>query len=148
MNVCHLPGSVIKFKRIASPSLVYKNCVKSQYDRTPITVKVKAELVQEALPQAVISAVNLSEIVTRLAARGLPESEVREVISLLGLESISFDEESAIQSGLLYPETHQAGLSSGDRACLILARKLNAIALTADHAWVGLDIGVQVNCIR
>jgi ribonuclease VapC len=106
------------------------------------------ELVQEALPEAVISTVNLSETVTRLAAKGMPESEIREVISLLGLESISFDEESAIQSGLLYPETHQAGLSSGDRACLVLARKFSAIALTADHAWEGLDIGVEVSCIR
>jgi PIN domain nuclease of toxin-antitoxin system len=37
---------------------------------------------------------------------------------------------------------------SGDRACLILARNMNAIAFTADRAWQSLDIGVQVRLIR
>lgn len=104
--------------------------------------------VREALPRAVISTVNLSEIVTRLTAKGLPEDEIRDVLSLLGLESVPFDEESAIQSGLLYANTHNAGLSSGDRACLTLAKNLNATAITADHAWQSLDIGVRVRLIR
>jgi ribonuclease VapC len=106
------------------------------------------DLVQEALPRAVISTVNLSEIVTRLTAKGMPEGEIRDVLSLLGLQSVTFDEESAIQSGLLYASTHAAGLSSGDRACLTLARKMNAIAITADRAWKDLDIDVQIQLIR
>jgi ribonuclease VapC len=107
-----------------------------------------ADLVQEALPRAVISTVNLAEIVTQLTARGMSEAEIRDVLSLLGLEYVPFDEESAIQSGLLYTVTRAAGLSSGDRACLALARNLNAIAFTADRAWQSLDIGVQVRLIR
>ncbi|MEJ2597019.1 MAG: type II toxin-antitoxin system VapC family toxin [Anaerolineales bacterium] len=107
-----------------------------------------ADLVQDALPHAVISTVNLAEIVTRLTAKGMPEAEIRDVLSLLGVESVPFDEESAIQSGLLYAGTHTAGLSSGDRACLTLAKNLNTIAFTADRAWQGLDIGVQVRLIR
>jgi ribonuclease VapC len=107
-----------------------------------------ADLVQEMLSQAVISTVNLTEVVTRLTAKGMPETEIRDVLSLLGLTSVPFDQESAIQSGLLYTATHAAGLSSGDRACLTLARNMNAIAFTADRAWQSLDIGVQVRLIR
>ncbi len=107
-----------------------------------------ADLVQEVLPRAVISTVNLAEIVTRLTAKGMPEAEIRDVLSLLGMESVPFDEESAIQSGLLYAGTYTAGLSSGDRACLTLARNINAIAVSADRAWESLDIGVQVRLIR
>jgi len=93
-----------------------------------------ADQVQEALPYAVLSTVNLAEIVTRLTIKGMPEAEVRNVLGLLGLESVPFDEESAIHSGLLYTVTQPAGLSSGDRACLTLARNLNATALSADRA--------------
>jgi len=107
-----------------------------------------ADQVQEALPRAVLSTVNLAEIVTRLASKSMPAVEVRDVLSLLGLESVPFDEESAIQSGMLYTVTHAAGLSSGDRACLTLAKNLNAIALTADRAWQSLNIGVEVRSIR
>jgi ribonuclease VapC len=107
-----------------------------------------ADLVQEMLSQAVISTVNLTEVVTRLTAKGMPETEIRDVLSLLGLTSVPFDQESAIQSGLLYTATHASGLSSGDRACLTLARNMNAIAFTADRAWQSLDIGVQVRLIR
>ena len=107
-----------------------------------------AETVQELLPRAVISTVNISEIVTRLVAKGMPEGEIRDVFSLLGLESIPFDEESAFRSGLLYTITHSSGLSLGDRACLTLARNLNAAAVTADRAWQDLDSGVQLRFIR
>jgi hypothetical protein len=48
---------------------------------------------------------------------------------------VPFDEESAIQAGLLYSATHTAGLSSGDRACLALAMSKNAVAVTTDRAW-------------
>ena len=107
-----------------------------------------ADQVQEALPRAILSTVNLAEIVTRLASKGMPAVDVRDVLSLLGLESVPFDEESAIQSGLLYTVTHASGLSSGDCACLTLAKNLNAIALTADRAWQSPNLGVEVRSIR
>jgi ribonuclease VapC len=107
-----------------------------------------ANLVQDALPHAVLSTVNLAEVVTRLAAKGMPEPDIRDVLGLLGVEFVPFDAESAIQSGLLFAHTQGAGLSSGDRACLTLAGNLNATALTADRAWQNLELGVQVRLIR
>ncbi len=107
-----------------------------------------AKIVQELLPEAIISTVNLAEVVTRLSAVGMPDHEIRSTLSLLGLEKVVFDEEQAFLTGLLASNTHSFGLSLGDRACLALAEVTGATAATADQAWVGLDIGVEIKLIR
>jgi ribonuclease VapC len=107
-----------------------------------------AEVVQELLPEAIISTVNLAEVVTRLSAVGMPDNEIRGTLSLLGLEMMVFDEEQAFLAGLLVSNTHSFGLSLGDRACLALAEVAHATAVTADQAWEGLDIGVEIRLIR
>ncbi|CBE67679.1 MAG: type II toxin-antitoxin system VapC family toxin [Candidatus Methylomirabilis oxygeniifera] len=107
-----------------------------------------AERVAPFLSDAVISTVNLAEIVTRLALAGMPETAIRETLAFLPLESVPFDIGQAIEVGLLAPTTKPSGLSLGDRACLILARRLDATAVTADQAWVNIDAGVAVELIR
>ncbi len=107
-----------------------------------------AELVQGLLPQAVISTVNLAEVVTRLSAVGMPEDQIRDALAYLGLEILPFDEEQAFQSGLLYAHTQPLGLSLGDRACLALAQVTDATAVTSDRTWKDLDIGVGLKLIR
>jgi PIN domain nuclease of toxin-antitoxin system len=107
-----------------------------------------AEVVQDLLPEAAISTVNLAEVVTRLAAAGMPEDEIRGALSLLGLETLAFDEELAFLAGFLVLQTQPLGLSLGDQACLALAKATQASAVTADRAWAGLDIGVEIRLIR
>jgi ribonuclease VapC len=107
-----------------------------------------AALVRRFLPDAVISAVNLAEVVTRLSAVGMPKEAIREVLSLLALETVPFDEEHAFRAGFLYPQARALGLSLGDRACLALAETLAATAITADQVWQALEIGVRVELIR
>ena len=107
-----------------------------------------AERVAPFLADAVISTVNLAEVVTRLALAGMPEAAIREALALLPLESVPFDVEHAVEVGLLAPATRPSELSLGDRACLVLARRLGAIAVTADQAWGGIDTGVAVELIR
>jgi PIN domain nuclease of toxin-antitoxin system len=107
-----------------------------------------AGLVQDLLPDAVISAVNLAEVVTRLAALGMPEDEIRDSLALLGLKVVPFDESQAFQAGLIYPQVQPYGLSLGDRACLALARALGATAVTADSAWRDAGAGADVQVIR
>jgi len=105
-------------------------------------------LVQDLLPQSVISTVNLAEVVTRLSLLGMPEGEIREALTMLGLEIIPFDEEQAFRAGLLSAYTKPLGLSLGDRACLALALTTHAIVLTSDRDWKKLDIGVEISLIR
>jgi ribonuclease VapC len=107
-----------------------------------------AELVQDMLPEAILSTVNLAEVVTRLAAAGMPENEVRDTLTLLGLEVIPFDEEQAYQAGLLYSSGREYGLSLGDRSCLALARTMTATAVTADRSWGDLELGIGIKLIR
>lgn len=107
-----------------------------------------AERVAPLLADAVISTVNLAEVVTRLAIAGMPEAAIRDTLALLPLESVPLDVEDAIDLGLLAPVTRSSGLSLGDRACLILARRLGVTAVTADQAWTGIDAGVPVELIR
>ena len=105
-------------------------------------------LVQDILPDASISTVNLAEVITRLSAVGMPEAEIRDSLSLLGLEIIPFDQEQAYQTGLLYSQARPFGLSLGDRACLALARINSATAVTADRAWKDLNASIEIKLIR
>jgi ribonuclease VapC len=107
-----------------------------------------AGLVQDLLPKAIISTVNLAEVITRLTAVGMPDDEIQNSLSLLGLETAAFDEEQAFQAGLLYSLVHPFGLSLGDRACLALARMTTATAVTADRAWKDVDVGIGIKIIR
>ena len=107
-----------------------------------------AELVAESLPQAAISAVNLSEVVAKLADAGMPDEAIRDALRGLPLDVVPFDVEQVYDAGLLRSATRGAGLSLGDRGCLSLARRLDLPALTADHTWEQLAVGATVRVIR
>lgn len=64
------------------------------------------------------------------------------------VEIIAFDAELADAAASLRQPTRHLGLSLRDRACLALARSVNAAVITADRAWLGLDIGVRIEAIR
>lgn len=107
-----------------------------------------ATLVAEALEEAVVSAVNLSEVVGKLLETGMPRAEAENILGGLGLEVLPFDEAAAWNAGALRTGTKKAGLSLGDRACLALAKELDLPALTADSAWAKTPAGVEVRLVR
>ncbi len=109
-----------------------------------------ASRVMAVLDAAAVSTVNLAEVVGQYARRGIPESEIRALLELSSIRIIPFDQVLAFAAGSLLPNTRPAGLSLGDRACLALAVRLSAKALTADRAWlrVAAAVGVEVEVIR
>ena len=109
-----------------------------------------ADKVAMALGDAAISAVNLAEVTSQYALRGSAADEIREMMSQFSAYIVPFDEELALAAGALTPVTKPAGLSLGDRACLALALRLGAKALTGDRAWVRIAdaVGVEVELIR
>jgi ribonuclease VapC len=107
-----------------------------------------ADRVAEALPRSIISAVNLSEAIAKLADVGLSARRISAAIEALQLSVVSFDAQQAELAGLLRPTTKRAGLSLGDRACLTLGQLRQAIVLTADIAWSSLDLDVAVEQLR
>ena len=109
------------------------------------------ERVESALEAgAIMSSVNLSEVVAKLADSGMPELEIRRVLEAIRLDIASFGAEDAFAAGLLRLSTRSAGLSFGDRACLALASRIGASVLTADTAWSTLDLGpdIEIALIR
>ena len=105
--------------------------------------------VAEALDAgAVVSAVNLSEVVAKLAAARAPEAGIRARIEALRLDVAPFDADAAFAAGLLIPLTRSAGLSLGDRACIALGQRRGLPVLTADTAWAGLGLGVEITVLR
>lgn len=107
-----------------------------------------AARVAATLPGARISAVNLAEVVGKLAERGMPEPMIRRALAGLGLVIVPVDAEQAWRIGALRPRTRAAGLALGDRACLALAASLDLPAWTADRAWAGVEVGVRVEVVR
>ncbi len=98
-----------------------------------------AEKVKATLPDALLSTINLAEIITKLVDRGLPADVARAAVEVIGAEIVDFDIGQAFLTGELRVATRAAGLSLGDRACLALAAKRNLPAMTADRAWGKLE---------
>ena len=106
------------------------------------------ERVKAAMPEAVISAVNFGEVVSKLLERGLDPEVLDDVLSGIRAEIVDFDAELARASGLLRLTTQRWGLSLGDRCCLALAAQLNVTVLTTDRTWANLDLSIPVELIR
>ena len=102
----------------------------------------------QRLGNALISAVNLSEVLARLLEIGMPESEADTAVAKLNLRVVAFDGPQASATARLRSVTRHAGLSLGDRACLALGNALGCAVVTADRAWARLDLGIQVILIR
>ena len=109
-----------------------------------------AEVVFSALSDgAAMSAVNVEEVAARLTQEGWSESAVAYSLATLGVDILPFESDLALHSGALRPATASAGLGLGDRACLATAAAHGLPALTADRAWLKLELpGVEIRPIR
>jgi PIN domain nuclease of toxin-antitoxin system len=107
-----------------------------------------AEVVQKYLPKARISSVNLAEVIARLNLVGMPTEHIVEALNLLSLDVVPFDEDQALQAGILARETKALGLSLGDRACFALGIATGCAVLTADKVWLEVNLGVEVVLAR
>ena len=107
-----------------------------------------SEKVEAVVPDAVISTVNLGEVLGKLADYGMPEALAFSAIGGLGISFMNVDVALARSSARLREITRRAGLSLGDRICLALGEQLDLPVFTADRAWAGLGLPLQVHVIR
>ena len=107
-----------------------------------------AKRVADCLVDAVVLAINTVEIGSRLVDAGLASGDAMRAIELLGVPTIAFTEDLARIAIALRAPTRAHGLSLADRACLALAIRDGATALTADRAWAKLDVGCRIELIR
>jgi len=106
-----------------------------------------ADVLAGYLPDACLSSVNLAEVISKLCEHGMSREAAKAAVDALGLVIVIYDEDMAVMTGALRKETRAAGLSLGDRACLVLARHLGVSAITSDRAWARLQ-GYNVVLIR
>ncbi len=106
------------------------------------------KVVEQHLPDSMMSTVNLSEVVAVLISIGMPESEAEAIIATLVKDIVVFDQQHAYITANLRKTTKAYGLSLGDRACLALAQIENLPVLTADKIWCKFKHSVDIICIR
>lgn len=106
------------------------------------------EVVEKYLPDAVLSAVNLSEVLAMLSKIDLAAKEAEEMLTRLIKEIVPFDQKQAAIAASMKKNTKAQGLSLGDRACLALAKLENLPALTADRAWIKAEHQIKIILVR
>ncbi len=108
------------------------------------------DAVAQEFKNARISAVNASEVLTRLIEKGATARIVEFAERTMVEMAEPFDYAQAARAARLRTATRDAGLSLGDRACLALAEALVAPVVTADRAWATLKLGVplEIRVIR
>jgi PIN domain nuclease of toxin-antitoxin system len=113
-----------------------------------------ADAVEAALVRgSAISAVNLAEVLSKLAELGEEPANAFDSLRRQGLfgtklSVLPVTEADAVKIAAMHGKTRVHGLSLGDRACLALALRLGLPAFTADRAWARLKVGVKVETIR
>ena len=108
-----------------------------------------ADVVADHIGDALISAVNLQEVVKALLLRGITLEITREMIAGLHLEVRSHDAQSAFAAAALWPATEKFGSGLGDRSCMALAIAEGLPVLTTDKAWAKVTVnGLEVRLAR
>lgn len=99
---------------------------------------------------AAMTTVNFGEVAGWLVRNGADEAAIRGLRNGLVFPLTPVDDDLAIRAALLEPLTRFKGLGIGDRLCLALATRSNAVAVTADAAWqeIAKAVGVEVKLIR
>lgn len=111
-------------------------------------VEPGCEFINSRSGRRFVSAINMSEVATKLIERGFSFEEFKALGIVNAHTVIDFNLGQALMAAKLRPLTKHKGLSLGDRACLALAMQLGATVLTADRTWRELDVGVGIELVR
>ncbi len=106
--------------------------------------------VDGALERADLSALNLTEVLYRAAAEGLPTDRLTEDLEALGVRIVPFTAEDAALAAEVKREAarQRIRLSLADCCCLGAGLRLGQQVLTADRVWGRLRLGVDVHLVR
>jgi ribonuclease VapC len=106
------------------------------------------KMTDEVMESAVVSAVNLAEVQSKLVKMGHPPEDAWSDALLLKSDPENFTADHAKIAGDLIVTTEKYGLSLGDRSCLALAIALKAPVYTTEQSWRNLKLGVPIHVIR
>jgi ribonuclease VapC len=107
-----------------------------------------ADAVAGVLTEAIISTVNVAEVISKLVERGSSLEQAKRALQTIGIQAVDFTVSLAERTGAMRLASRKRGLSLGDRACLALAQQEGIVALTCDRNWLEAIAGVDVRLIR
>jgi ribonuclease VapC len=107
-----------------------------------------ADIVDAAIGDAIISAVNYSEVLKKTIERGGVMEKVAAIIAALSVAIIPFDDAHAAAAAELYPHAKPHGMSFADRACLSLGVMRRHTVLTAEKKMRLVTLPIKVKLIR
>ena len=106
------------------------------------------DYVQQHIQQCVISSINWSEVLQKLARAGADVDQIESSLKALGLSIIDYNEEDAHITASLWSTAKDFGLSLADRACIATGIRLKTTVITADKVWAKLKIDIPIQLIR
>jgi len=106
------------------------------------------DYVQESIQQCVISSINWSEVLQKLARAGADVDQIETSLKALGLSIIDYNEEDAHITASLWSIAKDFGLSLADRACIATGMRLKTTVITANKVWAELKIELPIQLIR
>jgi ribonuclease VapC len=106
------------------------------------------EKVAAHLTSSLISAVNFSEVLSRLVRVGAMPDESHQRIVDLGLTVVPFDEPQAVIAASIREAARATGLGLADCCCLALGLNEQLPVLTADRIWQSLGLALKIELIR
>lgn len=106
------------------------------------------DYVQQSIQQCVISSINWSEVLQKLARSGADVDQIEPSLKALGLSIVDYNEEDAHITASLWSITKDSGLSLADRACIATGIRLKATVITADKVWAKLKLDIPIQLIR
>lgn len=107
-----------------------------------------ADVVGKHVRGALISTVNVAEVIQRMVELGLAAEAVLQQHDRLEIEVSAFTRRQAEITAALRQPTRDKGLALGDRACLALALDRGLPVLTAETAWLEVETKADVRLIR
>jgi PIN domain nuclease of toxin-antitoxin system len=105
------------------------------------------DVVAMALGTAVVSAVNWAEVLQKARSHDVDIRDLEADLTHLGVTFAPFTTTEAAVAADLWHEVGRS-LALADRACLATARVRKLPVVTADRAWLSLDLGVDVRSVR
>ena len=105
-----------------------------------------ADQVEAMLDGALMSCVNLSEVLQKAEQHDVDTEGIEHDLEALGVDLRDFDVPDARATAERWMAG--TGLSLGDRACLALAATVAGTAVTTERAWIAAAPDLSVAAIR